>query len=90
MPRFLIEVEHDASPEHCTKAVEVFLRTGSHFLRNAEWGCKDSVHKAWMIVEVDTRSEALNIVPPDFRGRSLVVQLNAFELNEKGRVRAKS
>ena len=39
MPRFLIEVEHDATPAACIHAIEVLLRSGSHFLTHADWGC---------------------------------------------------
>ena len=46
MPRFLIEVPHEGTTKACNKAIEVFLRTGSHFLSHADWGCKDGVHKA--------------------------------------------
>ncbi len=82
MARFLIEVSHEPEPLACHRAVEVFLRTGSHFLTRADWGCKDGVHKAWMIVELDSKSDALNIVPPDFRSQATVVQLNTFSLEQ--------
>jgi hypothetical protein len=58
MARFLIEVPHQETKAECARAVELFLRTGSHFLRNADWGCKDGEHKAWIIVEVDSEDEA--------------------------------
>ncbi len=78
MPRFLIEVAHDATTEACTHAIDVFLRTGSHFLTHADWGCKDGDHKAWIIVELDSKHEAQNLVPADFRPRAHIVQLNTF------------
>jgi len=87
MPRFLIEVPHDADVHACTKAVEVLLRTGSHFLTHADWGCKDNVHKAWLLMEFDTREDALAAVPPDFRNQATVVQLNWFVLDENRRAR---
>jgi hypothetical protein len=87
MPRFFIEVPHDPSPKGCTLAVESLLRTGSHFLTHADWGCKDGEHKAWLIMEFDTKDEALNAVPPDFRKDAKVVQLNWFVLDEKRRAR---
>ncbi len=82
MARFLIEVPHEPEVQACVRAVEVFLRTGSHFLTHADWGCKDGVHRAWIIVELDSKSEALNIVPPDFRSQATVVQLNAFSMEQ--------
>jgi hypothetical protein len=82
MARFLIEVSHEPEVVACIRAVEVFLRTGSHFLTRADWGCKDGVHKAWILVELDSKSDALNIVPPDFRSQATVVQLNTFSLEQ--------
>ncbi len=82
MARFLVEVPHESTPVTCAQAVDVFLRTGSHFFTHADWGCKDGEHKAWAFVEVDTRDEARNIVPPPYRSRAKVVQLNAFTKDE--------
>jgi len=80
--RFLIEVPHEAATVACARVVDVFLRTGSHFLGSADWGCKDGVHKAWMMVEVDSKDEARSIVPPAFRGQAKIVQLNGFTIEE--------
>jgi hypothetical protein len=66
----------------CARVVDVFLRTGSHFLSTADWGCKDGVHKAWIVVEVDSKEEARGIIPPAFRVQASVVQLNAFSKEE--------
>ena len=78
MPRFLIEVQHDTNSYDCALAVDAFLRTGSHFLARADWGCKDGEHKAWLIIDVETKDEARNVVPSEFRARAHIVQLNAF------------
>ena len=80
--RFLIEVPHEESTLACARVVDVFLKTGSHFLSNADWGCKDGVHKAWMVVEVGNKEEARHIVPPAFRAEALVVKLNKFTTEE--------
>ncbi len=80
--RFLIEVPHEESTVACARVVDVFLRTGSHFLSNADWGCKDGVHKAWIVVEVGSKDEARGIVPPAFRAQATIVQLNAFTMKE--------
>jgi len=80
--RFLIEVPHEATPVACALAAQTLLKTGSHFLTRADWGCKDGEHKAWIIVEVDNRDEARGIVPPAFRCQAKVVQLNAFSLED--------
>lgn len=78
MPRFLIEVPHENIAKDCARAVDVFLRTGSHFLTHADWGCKDGEHKAWLVIEVDTKDEARSVVPPEFRSRAKIVRLNTF------------
>jgi hypothetical protein len=87
MSRFLIEVPHEEDFRACTRAVEIFLRTGSHFLTHADWGCKDHVHKAWLIADVETRDEARSIVPAEYRAAATVVQLNSFSLADVTRRR---
>ncbi len=82
MARFLIEVSHEATTVACARAVDVFLKSGSHFFTHADWGCRDGEHKAWIVVEVDSRDEARAIVPPAFRSQAKVVQLNAFSIEE--------
>ena len=82
MARFLIEVPHEGDAAACARVVEVFLRTGSHFLTRADWGCVDGDHKAWMIVDVASKDEARGIVPPAFRPAAKVVQLNTFTMDE--------
>ena len=82
MARFLIEVPHEAAAVACARVVQTFLRTGSHFLTHADWGCMDGEHKAWIIVDVESKDEARGIVPPDFRSQAKIVRLNAFTLQE--------
>ena len=78
MPRFLIEVPHDGTTQACARAIELFHRTGSHFLTHADWGCMDGEHKAWITVEMDTKDDAREIVPSPYRADAKIVQLNAF------------
>jgi hypothetical protein len=82
MPRFLIETTHDGTPRACTREIELFHQTGSHFLTHADWGCKDGVHKAWIIVEMDSKDDARNILPPQDRAEAKVIQLNKFSMQE--------
>jgi hypothetical protein len=82
MARFLIEVTHDEDTLACARAVEAFLQTGSHFLTRADWGCQDGDHRSWMILELDTKAEALNVVPPVFHSRTRIVALNSFTLEQ--------
>jgi hypothetical protein len=82
MARYLLEVEHSAEALECLRAIQIFLKTGSHYLTHAEWGCKDGDHKAWMIVDVDTKQDALTILPPAYRTKAKVVGLTKFALPE--------
>jgi hypothetical protein len=82
MSKFLIEVPHAEEEQACLEVVDVFLKSGSHFLTNAEWGCMDGEHKAWIIVEADNKEEARCILPPAFRPEAKVVGLNRFSMEE--------
>jgi hypothetical protein len=82
MPKFHIEVPHESERIACARAVEVFLKSGSHFLTHADWGCMDGVHKAWFIADVGSREEARALVPVAFRAKADVVQLNCFTIEE--------
>jgi hypothetical protein len=80
--KFLIEVPHDATTVGCARVVDIFLKSGSHYLTRADWGCRDGVHKSWMMVDVASKEEALRILPPAFREHAHVVQLNKFTVEE--------
>lgn len=82
MAKFLIEVPHEENTEACTRAIKDFLETGSHFLTHADWGCKDGVHKAWVVVDLDSKEEARQTVPPSYRSAATIVQLNAFKMED--------
>ena len=81
MAKFLIEVPHAANKEECLAAVQIFLKTGSHFLTQADWGCLDGMHKAWITVEATNKDEARSILPPAYRTRASIVSLNKFALD---------
>ena len=82
MAKFLIESPHEKEVVACAKAVKIFLETGSHFLANADWGCPDGVHSAWMIVDSDSKDDAREILPPGFRKSATIVRLGKFTLDE--------
>ena len=87
MARFLIEVPHEEEVIACAHVVEIFLKTGSHFLTNADWGCKDGDHRAWIIVDVDSKEQARSILPPAYRSQARIVQLNKFTMEEIDEIR---
>jgi len=82
MNRFLIEVPHDENKLACNQAIELFRRTGSHFLTHADWGCQDGEHKAWIIVELNNKEEAKLILPPVLRSQAKIVVLNKFSIGD--------
>lgn len=82
MAKFLIEVPHDETEKACVHAVKIFLETGSHFLANADWGCHDGDHKAWMLVDVETKDQARMIIPSAFRPDAKIIELHRFTREE--------
>jgi hypothetical protein len=82
MPRFLVEVEHEAETIACARAVQILLRTGSHFLTHADFGCFDGDHRAWIVVEGEAKNEVLMMLPPALRPRARIVGLNKFSLDQ--------
>ena len=82
MSRFLIEVPHEAEKNACLRAAQTLLKTGSHFLTHADFGCLAGEHKAWIIVDVASKEAARAILPTEYRSQSKVVPLNKFTLEE--------
>jgi hypothetical protein len=82
MPKFFIEVPHQPDTKSCLMAIRVFLETGSHFLANAEWGCKDGEHKAWFIIDVENKEIARNIVPYAFRREAKITELVRYTMRD--------
>ena len=81
MSKFLIEVPHDADKKSCLQAIRIFMNSGSHFLTHADWGCMDGEHRAWIIIEVDEKRDAINILPPAMRNDAKIVKLNRFSID---------
>lgn len=82
MSKFLFELSHDPDELACARVVKFFLSSGSHLLTHADWGCMDGVHSAWFIAEVDSREEALLIVPVPFRAKARIVRLNSYTMEQ--------
>ena len=78
MTRFLIEVPHEGTKDACLRAIRVFKETGSHFLSHAEWGCTDGEHKAWMIVEIESKEAAMQILPSAYKRKAKITRLSQF------------
>lgn len=82
MARFLIEVPHEAEVVACARAIKILLETGSHFLTHADFGCEDGVHKGWIVVDVDSKEEARNMLPIPYRRQATIVELCKFGIAE--------
>jgi hypothetical protein len=82
MTRFLIEVPHEDDRLKCARAIKVFLESGSHFLVNADWGCLDGEHKAWIMLEGDSKEDILSVLPLEVRSRAKIVKLARFSMDD--------
>ena len=82
MARVLVAVPHDPARVACARVVDIFQKSGSHWVTHADWGCRDGNHQAWLIVDVDGMDEARQIVPPAFRDEAIVTRLNTFTVND--------
>ena len=82
MPRFLIQVPHEAEKIACARAVRLLLQTGSHYLTHADFGCRDGDHRGWILVEVDNKVEARNTLPPAYRRAGADRRADKFSLEE--------
>jgi len=82
MSKYLVEVAHNGEKLECLRSVEIFLKTGNHFLKNADWGCLDGVHKAWFFADAENKEEVLRIVPVAYRKDAKISLLNKFRLED--------
>lgn len=86
MPRYLLEVPHSEKKEDCEMAIRAFLDSGAHFLTNADWGCLDDVHKAWIIIDAGDKEQARSILPPAFRHQAAIILVNKFSLDNQKKI----
>lgn len=78
MEKYLIEVPHGEDKASCMRAIQVFMTSGSHFVTNAEWGCMDGDHKAWLTVETESKEDAMRILPSAYKRNAKIVKLVKF------------
>lgn len=84
MPTYLIEIPHSGNITECNHIVKLFIDSGSHLLPNADWGCKDGVHKSWFKGEFDNKEQAMQIIPPLLRHSANIVEVIKFTKNDMG------
>ena len=82
MARFLIEVPHEAETVACARAAKILLQTGSHYVTHADFGCMDNDHRAWIVIECDTKNDARMTLPPVYRPNARITGLNKFTIEE--------
>jgi hypothetical protein len=82
MDKYLIEVPHGGDKASCERAIQVFLSSGSHFVTHADWGCLDGDHKAWLIVETETKEQAKRILPSAYQLKAKITKLHRFTRQE--------
>lgn len=82
MPRYLVEIPHEDNPRSCDRAVKLLLEHGSHLVTNVDLGCKDNVHKAWIIIEADTKDQVRIMLPPVYRPEATIIGLTKFTLED--------
>lgn len=82
MAKYLVEVSHGSDKTDCLRSVQILMSTGSHFLTNADWGCLDGEHKAWFIMEAESKEEVLRVIPAFYWKDTKVILLNKFILKD--------
>ena len=82
MPRYFIEIHHADDHEGCIMSLDAIHKFGGHLVTHAEFGCEDDVHSGWLIAELGSREEALQIIPPQFRIDARVVKLRKWSKEE--------
>ena len=78
MPRFLIEIPHNATKTDCLRELNAYLQAGAHYLTHAGWGCLANDHRAVLEVDVTDESEAKMLVPPFARNKAKVTPISRF------------
>lgn len=82
MTRYLVEIPHPDNPSACDQAVKLLLERGSHLITHVDIGCKDGVHKAWIIIEAETKNEVRIMLPPVYRPDASITGLTKFSLED--------
>lgn len=80
MAQYLIEAPH--SEQKCLAALRHIAMYRTQILNHSWFGCTDGVHCGWVTVEADSKSEALNVLPPTERRGARVVEVRRFTVEE--------
>ncbi len=74
MDRYLVISPHTAA--ECVKAFKLVEAIGS--MTHWDWGCKDGEHCGWVIVEAESKDQALMAVPSLERPKARAIKLVRF------------
>ena len=80
MSRYYVESIH--TKEECLRALDEILAKGSDVLDKYEWGCMAGDHTGYAIVEADSEVEVKRIIPSFLAGKSRIVKLNRFTVDQ--------
>lgn len=76
MAKYVVESPHTA--EECLGAMDEMLAMGPDVLDQYHFGCMSGEHTGWAIVDAESESEALEIVPDSIRGKARAVKVEKF------------
>jgi hypothetical protein len=74
MAKYMIEAPH--TDADCLEALDEIHAKDPNFLEKFHWGCMSGVHNGWAIVEAESESEVLDMIPPSRRDKSRVTKVN--------------
>jgi hypothetical protein len=78
MDRYLVILPH--TEEECKKSLEQIEAVGT--ITHFDWGCKDGDHTGWVIIEAESKAQALMVVPTLQRPHARTVKLTKFSPEE--------
>ncbi len=73
MARFMIESPH--TEEECLRALDEELGKGKDILGKFDFGCKVGDHTAYALVDVNSKNDALNLVPTFLQNKVRIVEV---------------
>ncbi|MBP2674217.1 MAG: hypothetical protein H6Q84_1057 [Deltaproteobacteria bacterium] len=80
MDRYHVESIH--TPEECLRALDEIVAKGSDVLGKYEWGCMAGDHTGYAVIEAGSEAEVKKIVPSFLIGKTKIVKLNKFTVDQ--------
>ncbi len=78
--QYLIQVTH--TPEECLQALDEAKALGKDKLDQWNWGCKYGDHTGYLLVNANSKEQALQYVPASKRGSAALLPLSKFTVAE--------